>query len=75
MQEHVLVADNDRLQTVFLERQTNDLVVLDLIFPDQDGSETAKRLQRESDLPIIMLSARNEIYDALWVWSWVMMIM
>ena len=42
-----------------------DLVILDLILPDEDGLEAAKRLQMTHDLPIIMLSARNEAYDRI----------
>lgn len=87
MQEHILIVDDDRQETDFLQRfftkngyratgvytagdmflaldrESAHLVVLDLILPDQDGFEAAKRLQRESNVPIIMLSARNEIYD------------
>ncbi|MEM9578242.1 MAG: response regulator transcription factor [Pseudomonadota bacterium] len=87
MQEHILIVDDDRQETDFLERfftkngyrstgvytaaemfkvlesERADLVVLDLILPDQDGFEAAKRLQNEADVPIIMLSARNETYD------------
>jgi len=42
-----------------------DLVVLDLILPDEDGLETARRLQQTSDVPIIMLTARDELYDRI----------
>lgn len=42
-----------------------DLVVLDLILPDEDGLDAARRLQQTSSVPIIMLSARNEMYDRI----------
>ena len=48
-----------------LEKDSADLVVLDLILPDQDGLDAARRLQQQSDVPIIMLSARDELYDRI----------
>ncbi len=35
------------------------LVILDLMLPDMDGFEVCSRLRRESDVPIIMLTARD----------------
>lgn len=48
-----------------LENAPADLVVLDLILPDEDGLDAARRLQQNNDVPIIMLSARNEMYDRI----------
>jgi len=42
-----------------------DLVVLDLGLPSVDGLDVAKTLRRESDVPIIMLTARVEESDRL----------
>ncbi len=42
-----------------------DLVVLDLMLPEIDGLEVCRRLRRESDVPIIMLTARDEEADEL----------
>ncbi len=42
-----------------------DLVVLDLMMPELDGLEVCRRLRRESDIPIIMLTARAEEVDEL----------
>jgi two-component system KDP operon response regulator KdpE len=36
-----------------------DLVVLDIMMPDMDGWETCNRLRELSNVPIIMLTARN----------------
>ena len=38
---------------------TPDLIVLDLMLPRLDGVELCKALRRESDVPIIMLTARE----------------
>jgi len=40
-----------------------DLVVLDLGLPGLDGLDVTRRLRRESDLPIIMLTARDDETD------------
>jgi len=42
-----------------------DLVVLDLGLPRLDGLDVAKRIRADSDLPIIMLTARAEEDDRL----------
>ena len=42
-----------------------DLVVLDLNLPGMDGLDVCRALRRNSDVPIIMLTARVEIEDRL----------
>jgi len=42
-----------------------DLVVLDLMLPGMDGMDVCRELRRESDVPIIMLTARVEETDKL----------
>jgi two-component system alkaline phosphatase synthesis response regulator PhoP len=41
------------------------LVVLDLMLPDLDGWEVCRRLRVESDVPIIMLTARTDDVDRI----------
>jgi two-component system, OmpR family, response regulator MprA len=40
-----------------------DLVILDLGLPRLDGVEVSRRLRAESDVPILMLTARAEVED------------
>ena len=40
-----------------------DLVVLDLMLPEVDGLEVCRQLRKESDVPIIMLTARDDDVD------------
>jgi DNA-binding response OmpR family regulator len=40
-----------------------DLVVLDIMLPKVDGLEVCKRLRAESEVPIIMLTARDDELD------------
>ena len=41
------------------------LVVLDLMLPDIDGFEVCRRIRRDSDMPILMLTARKEDVDKI----------
>src|SRR5512142_1798955 len=40
-----------------------DLVILDLMLPGLDGLEVCRRLRQSSDLPVIMLTAKDEEID------------
>jgi DNA-binding response OmpR family regulator len=42
-----------------------DLVILDLMMPDIDGWEVCRRLRKEGDVPIIMLTARDDDVDKI----------
>ncbi|MFQ5858140.1 MAG: response regulator transcription factor [Anaerolineae bacterium] len=42
-----------------------DLVLLDVMMPDMDGWETLTRLRGVSDIPIIMLTAKDEQADVV----------
>ena len=42
-----------------------DLVLLDLMLPGMDGFELCGILRKESDIPVIMLTARDGKYDTL----------
>jgi len=41
------------------------LIVLDLMLPDIDGIEVTKRIRQSSDVPILMLTARDEDVDKI----------
>ena len=53
----------EALRQVAAERP--DLILLDLMLPDIDGIEVCKRIRQESDLPILMLTARDEDVDKI----------
>jgi two-component system OmpR family response regulator len=42
-----------------------DLIILDLMLPGEDGLEICRRLRVDSDVPIIMLTARGEDTDRI----------
>jgi DNA-binding response OmpR family regulator len=41
------------------------LIVLDLMLPDMDGIDVCRRLRKRSDVPILMLTARDEDIDKI----------
>jgi two-component system alkaline phosphatase synthesis response regulator PhoP len=47
------------------EAQQPALIVLDLMLPDIDGIEVCRRIRRLSDVPILMLTARDEDVDKI----------
>src|SRR3954454_1028576 len=56
----------DGRETLEKVRQARpDLLVLDLMMPELDGWEVCRRLRKESDLPIIMLTARGDDVDKI----------
>ncbi len=46
-------------------RHSPDLIVLDLMIPAPDGIEVTREIRKESEVPIIMLTARDEESDKL----------
>jgi DNA-binding response OmpR family regulator len=48
-----------------LERETPDLVVLDVMLPGTDGLELCRWIRGRSELPVIMLTARGEEADRI----------
>jgi DNA-binding response OmpR family regulator len=59
----VIVARDGQEALEKARRQRPDLVILDLMLPELDGLEVCRALRRDSDLPIIMLTARDEEID------------
>ena len=58
----VTAADGQSALTT-ARREKPDLVILDLMLPNSDGREVCRILRRESDVPIIMLTALSEEID------------
>ena len=50
---------------IFYEQKDIALVILDVMMPRLDGWETCREMKRESDVPVIMLTARSEEKDEL----------
>jgi len=48
-----------------LETQDPDLVILDVMLPEQDGFEVCRTIRKTRTVPIIMLTARGEVTDRI----------
>ena len=59
----VLAAYNGNEGLRLARESAPDLVVLDLMLPGKSGLEVCRELRRESDVPIVMLTARVEEED------------
>ena len=63
---HKVMVSQDGSEGLRLAREAKpDLVVLDLMLPGVDGMEVCRFLRQESEIPIVMLTARVEEEDRL----------
>jgi DNA-binding response OmpR family regulator len=63
---HEVVTAGDGLVAVQLVRHTSpDLIVLDLMLPSIDGLEVCRIVRRDSQVPILMLTARDDEVDKI----------
>lgn len=46
-----------------LEQKQYDLVVTDLMMPEMDGYELSKQIKKHTQIPIIMVTAKEELVD------------
>jgi DNA-binding response OmpR family regulator len=61
----VLTAGDGKMALTIARAEKPDLVVLDLGLPEMDGLDVSRALRRDSNVPIIMLTARGEESDKL----------
>lgn len=59
----VLVAANGEEGLALARTESPNLVILDLMLPGMDGFDVCKELRKNTDLPILMLTARGEEID------------
>jgi two-component system response regulator ArlR len=59
----ILKADNGRTGLEIAEKGEVDLVLLDIMIPQINGLEVLRRIRKTSDLPVIMLTARDAVMD------------
>ncbi len=61
----VLATGDGRDVLPMVRRERPDLIVLDLALPEMDGLDVTRALRKESEVPIIMLTARVDEADRL----------
>src|SRR2546428_4371770 len=57
----VVTAGDGRAAPAAIEQHAPGLIVLDLMLPELDGMTGARRVREDSDVPILMLSARGSV--------------
>ncbi|OXB91815.1 response regulator transcription factor [Parageobacillus galactosidasius] len=60
---HCIKCESSLTAIQYLENNKVDLVLLDIMMPEMDGWETCKRIREFSDVPIIMVTARDQTLD------------
>ena len=56
----------DGMEAVMLCREKSfDLIIMDIMMPELDGFSACREIRKNSQIPIIMLSARGEEYDKI----------
>jgi DNA-binding response OmpR family regulator len=61
----VRTASNAQAAVTEVASEVPSLIVLDLNLPDGDGVELCRRIRKSSDVPILMLTARDEDVDKI----------
>jgi DNA-binding response OmpR family regulator len=59
----VIAAKNGDEALALIEETSPDLILLDIMLPDRDGFQVCQEIRRSSDIPIIMVSARDGEMD------------
>lgn len=59
----VIKADNGRTGLEIAERGEADLIILDVMLPEINGLEVLRRIRKVSEVPIIILTARDAVMD------------
>ena len=60
---NVTVVHNGQEALSLLKTQSFDLMLLDIMMPVLNGTETLKQLRKTSNMPVLMLSARDDDID------------
>jgi DNA-binding response OmpR family regulator len=61
----VRMTGSGREALTLVDSETPSLVVLDLMLPDVDGMEVCRRIRETSELPVLMLTARDDDLDKI----------
>ena len=57
------IAPDGETALTYVEEYNPDLILLDLMLPGMDGYEVCQQVRRNHETPIIMLSAKGEVFD------------
>lgn len=58
-----IIAENGVKALQLFDTEQPDLVLLDVMMPELDGWQVCRELRKKTDVPIIMLTAKGEVFD------------
>lgn len=61
----VTTAQNGEIMRKQIDQHDFDLIILDLVLPDEDGFSLARHIRSRSSTPIIMLTGKNDVIDKI----------
>lgn len=61
----VAEAENGEQALATFSQAPADVVLIDIMLPDIDGFEVCRAIRRQSDVPIIMVTARDDTHDVV----------
>lgn len=59
------IANNGNQALRLFEQEKPDLVLLDIMLPELDGWQVCREIRKTSQVPIIMLTAKGEVFDKI----------
>lgn len=60
-----ILVENGRQALETFQAQSPQIVLLDVMMPELDGFQVCREIRRESDVPIIMITARGEDFEKI----------
>lgn len=62
---HTVLAEDGEMALKLFRSQKPNMVLLDVMMPGMDGFQVCREIRRESDVPIIMITARGEDFEKI----------
>ena len=59
----VVIAQNGMEALDLFARENPDMILLDVMMPELDGWQVCREVRKKSDCPIIMITAKSEVFD------------
>ena len=60
---HVAIANDGKRAVDLFDAENPDLILLDIMLPELDGWQVCREIRKKSQCPIIMLTAKGEVFD------------
>jgi len=59
----VVIANDGKEAVELNEKEDPELILLDIMLPQLDGWQVCREIRKKSQVPIIMLTAKGEVFD------------